>query len=114
MPSCTILSWVLCLVAALPMAAAAPAQDEVEVVAAREGFRPKALKVRKGETVRLLLTTTDEEHCFAVDAFRVEKRIVPGKTTTLDLTPDRVGSFPFYCCLEPASEAMRGRLVVAE
>ncbi len=51
-----------------------------------------------------------------MDALRVEKRIVPGRTTAVDLTPDRVGTFPFYCCLESgkAAEVERGRLIVSE
>lgn len=94
---------------------AAPSPEEgIEVVASRAGFKPKLLKARKGESLRLLLKTADDEHCFALDALRVEKRIVPGRTTTLDLTPDRAGEFPFYCCLEPENETLRGRLVVAE
>jgi hypothetical protein len=104
----------LALALALPAARAAAPADQVEVVLSRDGFRPKSLNARKGETVRLLLRSGDEEHCFALDAFRVEKRVLPGRTTSLDLTPDRVGSFAFYCCLEPANEAQRGRLVVAE
>ena len=102
------------LCAALIVAAAPRAQDELDLVATRTGFRPKVLNLRRGEPVRLRLTTEDEEHCLAVDAFRVEKRILPGKTTSLDLSPDRAGSFPFYCCLEPANEALKGRIVVAE
>ncbi len=54
------------------------------------------------------------EHCFALDALRIEKRILPGRSTPADITPDRVGSFPFHCCLEPGNEAQRGRLVVSE
>jgi heme/copper-type cytochrome/quinol oxidase subunit 2 len=94
--------------------ASAAAQDAVEVVASREGFRPAAVEVRRGETVRLVLSTADVEHCFALDDFRLEKRLVPGRKTSVELTPDRAGSFPFYCCLEPGNERMRGRLVVAE
>ena len=93
---------------------AAPADDVVEVVASKAGFRPKSLRARKGETLRLKLTTADVEHCFAVDVFRVEKRIAPGRATSLELIPDRAGSFRFYCCLEPESEGQRGQLVVAE
>jgi cytochrome c oxidase subunit II len=72
--------------------------------------------LRRGEAVRLELTTADAEHCFAVDALRIEKRIVPGKTTTLDLTPDRVGTFAYYCCLESgaAADKQRGKLIVTE
>ena len=86
------------------------------MVASRRGFRPGTLNARKGETVRLLLKTSDDEHCFAVDAFRIEKRIQPGKTTPLDLTPDKAGTFTYYCCLESgeAAEGQRGHLVVTE
>jgi cytochrome c oxidase subunit II len=93
---------------------AAAGGDQVELLVSREGFRPKALNARKGETLRLVLRTSDVEHCFALDALRIEKRILPGRATTVDLTPDRVGSFPFHCCLEPGNEALRGRLVVSE
>jgi len=103
-------------VAAVSATAGAPQRDEgvVRVVASQRGFRPGVLSLRKGEAVRLVLSTADAEHCFAVDAFRVEKRILPGRTVTLDLTPDRAGTFPFYCCLEPDNGALQGRVVVAE
>jgi heme/copper-type cytochrome/quinol oxidase subunit 2 len=93
---------------------AVSAQETIEVVVSRSGFKPKLLKLHKGEPAKLVLSTSDEEHCFAVDALRIEKRISPGKATTLDLTPDRAGTFPFYCCLAPDNEALRGKIVVAE
>ena len=102
-----------CLLLSL-VASGATGQDDVRLEASRNGFKPKAVSLRKGETARILLTTIDDEHCFAVDGLRVEKRIVRGKTTTLELTVDRTGTFPFHCCLEPESQAMRGRLVVTE
>lgn len=88
--------------------------EDVEVVASRAGVKPKVLNLRKGETTRLVLKTADGEHCFAIDALRVEKRVVAGKSTILELTPDRAGTFPFYCCLEPDVEALRGKVVVSE
>jgi heme/copper-type cytochrome/quinol oxidase subunit 2 len=97
-----------------PATRAAAGGDQVELLVSREGFRPKTLNAHKGETLRLVLRTSDVEHCFALDALRIEKRILPGRATTVDLTPDRVGSFPFHCCLEPGNEALRGRLVVSE
>ena len=92
------------------------AQDAVSIVASKEGFRPKVVNVRKGESLRLQLSSSDGEHCFALEAFRVEKRIQPGKTTSVDLVPDRTGTFPFYCCLESgaAADKEHGRLVVTE
>lgn len=104
---------IVAAVLALGAAGRAP-QEELELVASRAGFRPKQLKLRKGETARLLLKSADEEHCFALDAWRVEKRIAPGRTTAVELTPDRAGEFPFYCCLEPDNKALQGKLVVVE
>ena len=51
-----------------------------------------------------------------LEAFRVEKRVAPGRTTAVDITPDRAGTFPFYCCLESgtAADTEKGRLIVAE
>ena len=95
-------------------AGGATGQDEITVVLSRTGFQPATLNLRKGESAHLVLKTADVEHCFAIDALRVEKRVVPGRATTLDLTPDRSGTFPFYCCLESDDAAQRGRLVVAE
>jgi len=96
---------------------AAPAPDQtVAVVVSRDGFQPREISVRKGETVRLAVRSADGEHCFAVDALRIEKRVVPGRTTLVDVTPDKAGTFPFYCCLETgaAAEKQRGRLIVTE
>jgi heme/copper-type cytochrome/quinol oxidase subunit 2 len=102
------------LLCALLASSFLPAQDAVEVVASRRGFRPAELKARVGDTLRLRLTSADGEHCFALDALRVEKRVVPGRPTLLELTPDRVGRFPFHCCLEAPDTPERGTLVVGE
>jgi heme/copper-type cytochrome/quinol oxidase subunit 2 len=95
--------------------AAAPG-PRIEIQASRDGFRPDVVKLRPGETVRLVLTSADGEHCFAVDALRIEKRLLPGRSVEVDLTPDRAGTLPFYCCLEtgPAAEKERGRIVVSD
>ena len=84
------------------------------VVISGKGFRPATLNARKGEPLRLKLTTADHEHCFAIDELRVEKRVVPGRTTLLDLTPDKTGRFTIYCCLENGADAERAVLVVSE
>jgi heme/copper-type cytochrome/quinol oxidase subunit 2 len=88
----------------------------IDLVASSEGFRPKVVNVRKGDAVRLSLSSADGEHCFALDAWRIEKRVRPGKTTVVDIAPEKTGTFPFYCCLETGAAAERehGRLVVTE
>jgi plastocyanin len=102
------------LLSMLPFVAAAPAPEQLEIVASNAGFRPRVVKLRKGESVRLLLKTADDEHCFAVDAWRIEKRIAPGRNTAVEVAPERTGEFPFYCCLEPGNDRLKGMIVVAE
>ncbi len=72
------------------------------------------MALRKGETMKVQLMSADREHCFAVDALRIEKRVLPGKRTPVEIVADKAGTFAFHCCLEPANEALRGRLVVSE
>ena len=89
--------------------------DRIAVAVSGQGFRPDHIASRKGEPIRISLTTSDGEHCFALDAFRVEKRVVPGRPSVVDLTPDRAGTFPFYDCLADAGDkGKQGRLVVTE
>ena len=97
-------------------AAAAPAGPEIAVRVSKRGFEPSRITVRRGETTRLVLSSGDVEHCFAIDALRVEKRVGPGRPTRLDLTPEKAGVFPFYCCLESGEAARieRGELTVTE
>jgi heme/copper-type cytochrome/quinol oxidase subunit 2 len=108
------LAGVLAGAGAAALGAAGP--STVEIKASRRGFRPATVGLRKGEAVRIILTSADGEHCFAVDSLRIEKRILPARATTFDLVPDRVGTFPFHCCLETgkAEETERGELVVSE
>jgi heme/copper-type cytochrome/quinol oxidase subunit 2 len=107
------------LAAALFLAAAGAAArpaPSVSIRASGSGFEPSELVLRKGEAVTIVLSSADREHCFAVDALRIEKRILPGRPTSFDFTPDRAGRFPFYCCLESGAQAEveRGVLVITE
>jgi len=108
----------LALVAATAATAVvgASAGPTVEVKISRSGFEPSRIVLRRGEAVRLVISNGDGEHCFAIDALRIEKRVRSGRQTRLDLTPDRAGTFVFYCCLESGKQAERerGELVVTE
>jgi cytochrome c oxidase subunit II len=109
------LTGVLGLPAASPSASQS-ATVKVELTVSARGFRPARLTLRRGEPVQLVLTAAEGEHCFAVDALRIEKRVVAGRPTRFDLTPERAGVYPFYCCLESgaAAERERGELTVSD
>lgn len=114
MPGLAALAILAAAAGAAPFAA--PAGPTVELAISRRGFEPSRITLRRGETTRLELTSEDGLHCFAVDALRVEKRVARGKPTSFELTPERAGSFAFYCCVESGQQAEleRGVLVVTE
>ena len=93
---------------------APPPDQPQDVAVSRSGFTPGVIHARKGEAIHLRVTSKDQEHCFALDAFRVEKRIVPGRTTAVDLTPDKAGTFTFLCDVfcGDGHEGMSGTLTV--
>jgi heme/copper-type cytochrome/quinol oxidase subunit 2 len=95
---------------------AAPAGPEVSVKISKKGFQPSRITVRRGETTRLVLSAAEGEHCFAVEALRLEKRVVAGRPTRVELAPAQAGVFPFYCCVESAEAARleRGVLTVTD
>jgi cytochrome c oxidase subunit II len=90
------------------------AEKPIAVVISHDGVTPGRIQARKGEVLRLTVTTADEEHCFAIDELRVEKRILPGKSVSVELAPDRAGQFSIYCCLEPRETTPRGQLIVTD
>lgn len=105
------------VVALAATAVIAAATVEVDVRISRRGFEPAALTLRKGETVRIVLSSGDgAEHCFAIDELRVEKRVRPGRETRFDLAPERAGVFAVHCCLagDGGSHPERGELTVLE
>jgi heme/copper-type cytochrome/quinol oxidase subunit 2 len=108
-------AWALASAAAFS-AAAPPAGPSLDVKVSRRGFNPSRIVLRRGETARLVLASVEGDHCFAVDALRIEKRVASGKPTRLELTPERTGTFPFHCCMEtgPQADQEKGELVVSE
>jgi hypothetical protein len=72
--------------ASAALSPAAPTGPSVDVKVSRRGFAPARITLRRGETARLVLTSDDGEHCFAIDALRIEKRVTRDRPTRLELT----------------------------
>jgi heme/copper-type cytochrome/quinol oxidase subunit 2 len=106
----------LALAGATAALAPAPTGPSVELKVSRRGFEPSRVVLRRGEATRLVISTAEPEHCFAVDGLRIEKRVTADRPARLELTPERTGTFPFYCCVESGKQAEieRGELVVTE
>src|SRR5260370_8180102 len=59
---------------------------EIKVVARQFEFSPKTISVRKGEPVRLVITSEDVDHGFAIDEFKIKKRIKGGGSPAVEFT----------------------------
>lgn len=84
----------------------------VRVTVGSSGFEPKRIAVPLG-TVHFVVTSREGDHCFAVPSLDVEKRVRASKALEVDITFDRVGEYPFLCCVEPSGTAEVGTIVVA-
>jgi plastocyanin len=84
----------------------------VRVTVGSSGFEPKRIAVPLG-TVHFVVTSREGDHCFAVPSLDVEKRVRASKPLEVDITFDRVGEYPFVCCVERAGTTETGTIVVA-
>ena len=89
---------------------------EIKITAKRFEFEPKLITVQKGKPVRLLITSTDVQHGFAIEELGINKKLKPNEVTVVEFTPTRVGRFPFQCSVMCGSghDEMTGELVVIE
>ncbi len=87
---------------------------EVTMTAKQFTFEPSTVKVQKGQTLRLEVTSTDVAHGIAIPQFGIDKRLPVGETVTIEFTPDKTGTFDFICSVYCGSghSSMTGKLIV--
>jgi len=81
------------------------------------GWSREIITVKKGETVRLRITSQDVVHGFAIGGMGVDVgRIIPGEVTTVEFVAERAGRFTYYCNVwcSPYHYRMRGTLEVVD
>jgi cytochrome c oxidase subunit II len=105
----------LALSSAAAFVFAGPTQRVIKIVAKKFVFVPAEIRVQRGETVLLQLSAPEVPMGFNLPDFALRADVVPGKVTTLQLTPDKAGSFTFLCDVFCGSghEEMSGTLIVA-
>src|SRR5687767_549484 len=89
---------------------------EIKVTARRFQFDPGTITVQKGRPVKLVITSEDAAHGFAIKEFGIKETIEAKQTRTIEFIPDKSGRFRIYCtvyCGE-GHEDMAGELVVEE
>jgi cytochrome c oxidase subunit 2 len=97
-------------------ATALPAETEIHITAKNFEFTPNSIRLKKGQTVLLVLSSQDRTHGFSLRGFGVRAEVNPGGVARVRFTPNKTGKFTFSCdvfCGE-GHEDMTGTVVVTE
>jgi cytochrome c oxidase subunit 2 len=81
----------------VPVAAAQEAARTIEIHAKRFSFVPAEITVKKGETVKLVITSDDVEHALVIPGLHVNAKVKKGQPAEVTITPDKVGDFDGKC-----------------
>ncbi|HXG64304.1 MAG TPA: DUF5777 family beta-barrel protein [Blastocatellia bacterium] len=95
---------------------AAGQAKEIKITARKFTFEPKTVTVRKGEPVKLVVTSEDVDHGLAISDFDIDVAVKAKETKAIEFTPDRAGKFRIYCSVfcGDGHPDMEGELVVTE
>src|SRR5919108_2714853 len=91
----------------------APNRPQFTLVARDYRYSPDRIEVAQDDLVRLTIRSEDITYSFAIDEYRIVRRVPAGGSTTFEFRADRAGAFRFYCSLSDGSHGpMEGQLVV--
>ena len=93
---------------------AAGQPTEIRISAKKFEYHPNKVTAKLGQPLVLVLTSEDRIHGFKMPDLGIRTDIVPGQETRLELVPDKVGSFAFFCDVfcGGGHEDMDGTLIV--
>jgi len=79
-------------------------------------YDPNVITVKKGQPVKIVMTSVDMMHDFVVDELNLKLPIVKnGETGEIEFTPDTVGEFVYYCSVgQHRANGQVGTLIVTE
>lgn len=88
----------------------------VNVSARNFSFNPTEIRVKKGDTVKIVLDVEAGMHDWVVDEFDAKTDVVStGQTTEVTFVADQAGEFEYYCSVGNHRQmGMVGTLIVEE
>ncbi|HEX7017664.1 MAG TPA: cupredoxin domain-containing protein [Patescibacteria group bacterium] len=94
-------------------------ESEVRTINLEAGsfyYKPDVIRVKKGETVRLVMNSVDMMHDFNIEELGVKLPITrAGETNTVEFTANEIGSFEYYCSVgNHRAQGQTGTLIVEE
>ena len=92
----------------------APTRREFTLTARNYSFSPSRVEATQDDLIKLTVQSEDVAYGFAIDDYRLSKRVPAGGSTIIEFRADRPGTFSFYSNLsnDARHSQMRGQLVV--
>lgn len=89
---------------------------EVHLESFQYGFSPDPVRVKKGDIVKLILTSRDVPHGVYIKEYAINVMIKKGETKKAEFIADKAGTFDVICSLYcgPGHSRMRGKFIVEE
>jgi cytochrome c oxidase subunit 2 len=69
----------------------------IAITAKRFEFVPPTITLKKGETVKLVVTSEDVTHGFFLRPLKIDTDLTPGETQQINVTPQSAGTFTAIC-----------------
>jgi cytochrome c oxidase subunit II len=69
----------------------------IVITAKRFEFVPSTITLKKGETVKLVVTSEDVTHGFFLRPLKIDTDLTPGETQEITVTPQSAGTFTAIC-----------------
>jgi cytochrome c oxidase subunit 2 len=69
----------------------------IVITAKRFEFVPSTITLKKGETVKLVVTSEDVTHGLFIRPLKIDTDLTPGETQQLTVTPQTAGTFTAIC-----------------
>jgi heme/copper-type cytochrome/quinol oxidase subunit 2 len=93
----------------------APNRREFTITARDYKFTPDKIQVTQDDLVKLTVKSEDVAYGFAIEKYRISKRIPAGGSVTLEFRAEATGSYDYYSNMtsDPRHGQMKGQLVVA-
>ena len=87
---------------------------EFTVVAKRYKFDPAEIRVKQGDTVRIILAPQDATHGFMIKEYNINISAKKGETKQVEFLADKTGTFVFRCSVfcGLGHFKMQGKLIV--
>ncbi len=93
-----------------------PSQNrrEISIVARNHTFTPNKIEATQDDLVKITLRSEDVPVSFAIDAYRIIKRVAGQTSISFEFRADQPGTFRFYCNLtaDAACKDMSGTFTV--